>query len=386
MSIFRRISFLGFALVSLVVLAACGGDGDEAFELPPPGEYSFEVTGTMEVQFLEEAVSAGPVTLQETETGEVSGGITIDLGEDGSFTIKDKEGVNLVVGDLEGGPITFTQNEDKPSTGNVGPNGTTMNLNVDATQDSGETATSETPIELEGDGKLGVDPDVTLTTPADAAPVRYIDETTGLLGQPYYTVSLISFLFEELSFTGKPSGEDKELEETDEPAPPDTDLPSDMEEPQVAINDASGDTFDCAGGPSAVVVDLAVDLLFGSVTQLPDGVVVRVSLGVRPLVSAEDESFAVQAQIGQEGRTQVAQFEVHQGVPNSGRLDDAGNVIPGSEGDVTAMGVEVTFTFPGLVLQEGDTVTARSFHQQTAEDKVNCDVTDEFSLDELVEQ
>ncbi len=67
MSIFRRVSFLGFALVSLVVLAACGGDGDGgdgAFELPPPGEYSFEVTGTMEIEFFEEEVSAAPVAIQ----------------------------------------------------------------------------------------------------------------------------------------------------------------------------------------------------------------------------------------------------------------------------------------------------------------------------------
>ena len=122
MSIFRRVSFLGFALVSLVVLAACGGDGDGgdgAFELPPPGEYSFEVTGTMEVQFFEEAVSAAPLALGVPQVGNVSGGLTIQLGEDGKFTIKDREGVDLVVGDLEAGPITFTQNEEKQSTGTI---------------------------------------------------------------------------------------------------------------------------------------------------------------------------------------------------------------------------------------------------------------------------
>ena len=103
-----------------------------------------------------------------------------------------------------------------------------------------------------------------------------------------------------------------------------------------------------------------------------------------PLESIKWFSHSVQVQIGQEERFQVGQYEVHDGTPNTGRPDDAGNVIPGSEGDVSATDKEVTFFFPGLVLEPGDTVTARSFHLETAEDMVHCDVTDAFSLDELL--
>ena len=173
--------------------------------------------------------------------------------------------------------------------------------------------------------------------------------------------------------------------EADELTPSLTPNLSSDTEPKVAFSDASNDAFDCAGGEDAVVVDLAVDMLYGGVMQLPDGVVVRVTLSVRPIYSAKDASFAVQAQIGQEGRSQVAQYEFSGGQPNNGRLDDAGNVIPGSEGDVTTTGGgELTFFFPDTVLKKGDTMTVRSSHQRNPEDAVNCDVTDAFPLDELV--
>jgi len=372
-SLFRRVWYLGFALVSLVVLAACdgnGGDGDgrgETFELPSPGEYSFEVTGTIEVQFLEEAVSAGPVTLQETETGEVSGRLTIQLGEDGKFTIKDKDGVDLVVGNLEGGPITFTQNEDKPSTGTISSDGMEIELNVLAELRDGVTTTHEQPFLLEGDGDPFSDEGATLSTQPDAEPVNFVsaDEVDPRLifGIPALFIGLFGgFGFEETD----------DLTSDDD----DADLPT-------VFSDAAGDAFECAGGEDAVVDDANVDILVVDVAQLLDGVVVRVKLGKSPQESKEWFSFSVQVQIGQEGRFQVGQDEVHDGEPNSGRLDDAGQVIPDSEGDVTA-GVEfVRFFFPGLVLQPGDTVTARSFHLEKEEDPVHCDVTDAFSLSEL---
>ena len=88
--------------------------------------------------------------------------------------------------------------------------------------------------------------------------------------------------------------------------------------------------------------------------------------------------------IGQEGRFQVGQSEDHDGTPNSGRIDDAGNVIPGSGADVEHEGRFVTIFFPSLDIEEGDTVEVRTFHQEKVGDPVHCDVTDAFSLDELI--
>ena len=95
-------------------------------------------------------------------------------------------------------------------------------------------------------------------------------------------------------------------------------------------------------------------------------------------------SSSVQVKIGQEGRIQVGQSEVHDGTPNSGRIDEAGGVIPGSEADVKHEGKFVTIFFPDLDIEEGDTVEVRTFHLEKEGDPVHCDVTDAFPLDELI--
>ena len=168
LSITRRGIFLGLALVPLVLLAACGDDDDdsgEAFQLPPAGEYSFEVTGTMEIEIVPEEVSAAPRALGQPETSDVSGNLTIQLGEDGGFTISAKDGATLFAVTPQGDSITFTQNEAIPSTGTISGDGVEVELNLEAELPTGETTTSEEPIRLEGEGNpkasarfLAIDP------------------------------------------------------------------------------------------------------------------------------------------------------------------------------------------------------------------------------------
>ena len=386
MSIFRRVSILGLALVSLVVLAACGGDGDgggEAFELPAPGEYSFEVTGTMEVQFLEEAVSAAPLALGQPQVGNVSGGLTIQLGEDGKFTIKDREGVDLVVGDLEGGPITFTQNEEKQSTGTISGDGVEIELNVEAWQtgsDGPVTSRNEQPIRLEGDGNPFSDEGATLSTPPNAEAVGFVSADDVVPAASFGIQVLFIGLFGGFGidlvtpvFTPSP---DAEL--------PTAEPPTDTEEQGAEFTDTEGDEFECAGGEDADVDDGDVDVVAVGVTQVLGGVEVRVELRESPPEGEEWFSSSVQVKIGQEGRIQVGQSEVHDGTPNSGRIDEAGGVIPGSEADVKHEGKFVTIFFPNLDIEEGDTVEVRTFHLEKEGDPVHCDVTDAFPLDELI--
>ena len=492
MSIFRRVSFLGFALVSLVVLAACGGDGAGPAS-PTPTEESRTVTSddgklTLEIppealdedvqititsvpleelpQALQEVRGAGdgyrlepeglrflgPVTVsleldRDELEDEPEGGITayalVSLTEDGERELLDEPVTEATLGEdtivvrgelghfswltrtkssltffLEkvkreqpvGGKFTAkmkAKNTDKSGRVTLAfVNGNILDFGA-VSYDGGSNLFS---LSIPGLGGVGLKPGEESFEQAE--PFRCAESP----GRGTYGVSVLSI--SKVALPDEPEGEiraaiklvmDSVIEcvaptptptathtpDTDEPTPtptseadeptptPTPNLSSDTE-PKVAFSDASNDAFDCAGGEDAVVVDLAVDMLFGGVTQLPDGVVVRVSLGVRPIESAKDASIAVQAQIGQEGRSQVAQYEFSGGQPNNGRLDDAGNVIPGSEGDVTATGVELTFTFPGLVLKKGDTVTVRSSHQRNPEDAVNCDVTDAFLLDELV--
>ncbi len=213
----RALAFSTLALTgALTLLAACGGDDDdEAFELPPAGEYSFEVTGTIEVEIVREEVSAAPLAAGQRQTGEVSGSLTIQLADDGSFTIKDTKGVDLLVVDVEGGPIHLAQNEATPSSGNVGPEGTTIELKPEATLPSGETATSEAPIKLESADHLGPDSSVTLTTPADAAPPYYRVE---------YAEFTANFLFVLLEL--EEIEEDEQSTPTPTPAPAATPTPA----------------------------------------------------------------------------------------------------------------------------------------------------------------
>jgi len=380
-SIFRRVSFLGFALVSLVVLTACGGDGDGgdgAFELPPPGEYSFEVTGTMEVLFLEDAVSAAPLAIGVPQVGNVSGDLTIQLGEDGKFTITDREGVNLVVGELEAGPITFTQNEDRQSTGTISGDGVEIDLNVEAWQtgsDGPVTSRNEQPIRLEGDGDPFSDEGAALSTPPDAEAVNFVSvdnvDPSLIFGLPAVFISLFGgFGFDLVTPVVTPDD--------------DAELPTDTEEQGSDFTDAEGDEYECAGGEDAQVDDGDVDILSVGVTQVLGGVEVRVELRESPPEGQEWFSSSVQVKIGQEGRFQVGQSEVHDGTPNSGRLDDAGNVIPGSEADVDHEGRFVTIFFPNLDIEVGDTVEVRTFHLEKEGGMVHCDVTDAYLLDELI--
>ena len=478
MSIFRRVSFLGFALVSLVALAACGGngggvisaenggtatsdDGKLTLEIPPGalGEDTEITVTAIPVDELPEALredaDGGPAYRLEPDGLEFSQpvAVSLELGkadlpedqpENGTFAYElltqDEDGEPEFLDELEteaslaDGTVVVRGKLDHftfitkkrgtvilvvdPGTISVPPGSffeaeiSIVNLDHEEDQDFGKLAEGQL---AAGISDIGLEPFFDGSV-VDGAPVKpeiaplppgYFDVTDFTYfckeGEGGYGASLdyiaapvdkpelgrrqgIALLGSARcgTATPTPTATPSPTPGTDELTPTLTPNLSSDTEPKVAFSDASGDAFDCAGGEDAGVVDLAVDMLYGGVMQLPDGVVVRVTLSVRPIYSAKDASFAVQAQIGQEGRSQVAQYEFSGGQPNNGRLDDAGNVIPGSEGDVTTTGGELTFFFPDTVLKKGDTMTVRSSHQRNPEDAVNCDVTDAFPLDELV--
>ena len=199
MTISQRPWYLVFALLPLLALAlaACGGDddGDEAFELPPPGEYSFEVTGTMEIEFLEEAVSAAPLALGAPRTVDYEGSFRIKLGEGRSFTIS-KGGVVWVAGKevegAEGGafPIKFTQNEEMESSGTISEDGMKIELNVVAELSTGETTTHQQPFLLEGAGDPFSDEGATLAPP-NAEPVIFNPDPEEFASQEFPALNIV---------------------------------------------------------------------------------------------------------------------------------------------------------------------------------------------------
>ncbi len=354
MSIFRRVSFLGFALVSLVVLAACGGDGDGgdgAFQLPPPGEYSFEVIGTMEIEFLEPGVSAAPLALQGAETVQYEGSLRISLGENGSFTLLDKDGLILRLEEVPEGPITLTDNGG--SGGTISNDGMEIELNVLAELRDGVTTTHQQPFLLEGDGDPFSDEGVTLSPPADAESVRFMP----VEGHSELSLAVVSMFMQELDDEFPPPGG-----ETDEPPPDDDDA-------LLEFSDPPDDATDCATG--AAVGDPAVDIEGVNVRKVGEKIEVEVRPVQSPTISFEEAySMAVIVLLfGWEGL-----LEIHAGERRQGQTDSSGNVIPGTEGDVTVTDDAVTFAIPnGESIPKGSLLEIKAFHMGEEGDAVNCD-------------
>ena len=166
-------------IFALVAFAACGDDdGGGGGEIPPAGTYQFDVTGMLEVEFPAEGVSAAPVALPQTQTGGVSGGLTIKLNDDGSFTIPE---LNLSV-TIEGNIVTFSGNPDKRSTGQTGISTTTtsdrtlVELNAQVQLPDGTVGNNVDPFPLESGGTLSLDSPLTLNPPPDFGGVPFTDD------------------------------------------------------------------------------------------------------------------------------------------------------------------------------------------------------------------
>ncbi|MCH7999212.1 MAG: hypothetical protein IIA91_07015 [Chloroflexi bacterium] len=131
----RRLSYFGLVFLPMLVLAACGGGDDgggDAVKLPSPGQYQFDVTATMDIELVEELVSAAPVKGQPSQTVDLSGIASFDIGPSGgTFSIPEfgiSGTIKLQVGDKV---IVITLNPDQPSTGRVEPDGMSLNLFLD---------------------------------------------------------------------------------------------------------------------------------------------------------------------------------------------------------------------------------------------------------------
>ena len=94
MSVVRRVFALllasAIAVAAAAALASCGGDGGGGggVKLLPKGEYFPTVSGTIEFTLPVESASSVVVGMQ-TQTANVSGTATINMGEGGSFDIKE---------------------------------------------------------------------------------------------------------------------------------------------------------------------------------------------------------------------------------------------------------------------------------------------------------
>ena len=193
-----RLPLLAIAATIIVLLmaAACGGDGDNggdgALELPPAGEYQFNVEATLEIELSEELVSAAPPALQQSQTVDLSGTATIDFGPSGAtFNIPQFGISGTITIQGEDSQIQITENPDMPSTGEFTQDDTFFDLflEVELTNTDTIVVRNEDPLHLEvgeplvlGAPPLTI-PTLTLMTPDDLGPFPFTDPprtTTGL--------------------------------------------------------------------------------------------------------------------------------------------------------------------------------------------------------------
>lgn len=161
------------AVVIITAAVACGGGGDgngteqptEAVEveLPPPGEYSFQLTGTAVFVVTEEGVARGSVRLQADETVSLQGDLRVELSDDGTFSIP---GLNLQ-GSLGGDVVTITASQGE---GSVSAAGTSLSVDADVVV-GGSLAHGG--IDLSGDESIFSAGGATLSMPPDSAPPRF---------------------------------------------------------------------------------------------------------------------------------------------------------------------------------------------------------------------
>lgn len=375
MNIVKGLGLIGLAAFALAVIAACGGDdGDDAFELPPPGEYRFEVTGTMEVEFPAEGVSAAPIALQQTETGQVSGELTsIVVGN--TLTIPEL-GFTVTFGDTE---ITFGETFPE-AMGSIGPDGTTWSLNLVAMPPSGETLTGQDPFLLESDSNPFSDnnPPFVFNPPPDFDGIPFNDSSgnPGLVIDDY-ELNLALFqgptVGSDLSEEDFYATEEAELAAIELAALEDEEgLCLDCGEP--FVDEEGDDTFCGTDEPSN---NPTVDITRVNFSETADGFWMEIVTAASPAPAFEN--YVSQSTEGTLG-DQRAITEVHNKVRRIGLLDPDGGdfapLLPGSAQYVTIGDESVSFRFAPEANVPGTPWSVETFSLENDGDRVSCDTAE----------
>ena len=209
----------------LLIAAACGGDGDNGggggngtLELPPAGEYQFNVEATMEIDLSDDLVSAAPLALQQSQTVDLSGTATFDFEPSGgTFNIPEFgiSGTITIQGDDV--PIQITENPDVPSTGTIDTELVSLMLSgVTTVQIGDDTTTWTVEVDLEGPPPQVVDGDISgfaVTSPDGWGPVPASDPTGYL---PVFQIISLDINLEPIDSDTQPDAEGEEGDEADD--------------------------------------------------------------------------------------------------------------------------------------------------------------------------
>ncbi len=228
------------AILALLMAAACGGDGDNGddsgtaeVELPSPGEYEFAVTGTMEIEIMEDQVSAAPAMAQgeDTQTVDLTGDATINF-ETGEFNIAQFGISGKITLGGEETDIQVNQNPDTPSTGQTTADETKIDLYLEIELNNAQTIVgrNEDPVRLQADGPwyfaegtTGQGPPFILETP-DGSPTVLFYSTSG--DTPIVAERAMSLSFTPAQPGTHPDEVDQDGDGDEEPTPTPTEEPA----------------------------------------------------------------------------------------------------------------------------------------------------------------
>src|SRR3990172_4904990 len=128
MSVFRYVFVFLLAAVAAAAFASCGGDGKKS-GLLAAGEYQFTVSGTLELEFPAETASALPMGTRRAQDTDISGDVTLKMGDDGSFEFEGW-GIKATVKEGDGGTadLDLKDGPEEPSTGVTGKDGTDVDI------------------------------------------------------------------------------------------------------------------------------------------------------------------------------------------------------------------------------------------------------------------
>ena len=361
---------IALALIALFALAimACGDDGDDSFELPPSGEYVFDITGTMEVEFPAEGVSAVATGIQQTETGDVSGSLTSILAGN-ELTIPEL-GLTITFGSttIEFGAAVLGPPVPE-STGTVGPEGTTLVLYAEVTTLDGETGTLIDPLQADTID-LFPGPPMSFAPPSGWGPLPVIDPD----GTDLFIINNLELNF---NVTQGPSGccgfDDDEGHEPFDEDLLDDELTDDdpLEGEPTSFTDEEGDDVFC--GSDQPADNPTVDILGVNFFEAPDSFQMEVVMGASPADAFDNHnSTSVGSSVGDRGGIS----ENHEKQARVGVFGPDGALLPGSEQDVTIGDESVTFTFAGPPPPPGTSWNVETFSQPDPGDQVACDTAE----------
>ena len=182
MSVLRRVFATVLTVAAVFALAACNGDGGDG-DFLAPGEYQFNVSGTLDLEFPAESASALPTGTRQAQDTDISGDVKLKMNKDGSFEF---EGWGIKAKVKEGSGATadldLHDSPKEPSTGKTDKDGTEVDIYLEGTVTNQETRSGTNDATISGSSPDPLAPNIdNIEIDVDNPPTAFADRDGNLL-------------------------------------------------------------------------------------------------------------------------------------------------------------------------------------------------------------